>query len=453
MRKQLLTLALLFSFFIGNAQLTKLYDFQSTTGSEPYGSLTFDGTYLYGMTYSGGTNDAGVVFKIKPDGSDYVKLLDFDFATNGGRPYGALFPDSANLYGLTYQGGPNGKGALFKLKQDGSECTNLYGFGGTYGGYSHGSLISDGTFLYGMETNGGTYDDGIIFRIKPDGSEHSTLFSFRGYYYGANPRGDLVFDGTYLYGMTCLGGKHDSGTIFRIKQNGTGFLKLHEFANDTNGCLPFGSLIIQGNELYGLTSAGGTNHAGVAFKIQRDGTGYVKLYDFDGTNGTRPYGSLISDGTYLYGMTPTGGNFSAGVIFRMCMDGSGYTRLFNFEGSHGSEPYGSLISDGVYLYGMTYTGGANGKGVIFKIVKPVGINEVKPVNPLLIYPNPSKDFLTIQSVQDSEIEIVDIQGRTILRTRIAQGQSEVDVRELSKGMYFVRFYNNKQSGGTRFVKE
>ena len=45
-----------------------------------------DGTYLYGMTVYGGAYNDGVVFKIKPDGTGYVKLLDFDSTTNGANP-------------------------------------------------------------------------------------------------------------------------------------------------------------------------------------------------------------------------------------------------------------------------------------------------------------------------------------------------------------------------------
>ena len=47
--------------------------------------------------------------------------------------------------------------------------------------------------------------------------------------------------------------------------------------------------------------------SGTIFKIKPDGTGYAKLLDFAGVIGGYPYGSLISDGIFLYGMTEIGG--------------------------------------------------------------------------------------------------------------------------------------------------
>jgi hypothetical protein len=88
---------------------------------------------------------------------------------------------------------------------------------------------------------------------------------------------------------------------------------------------------------------------GVIFKIKPDGTGYAKLLDFAGTtNGSYPVGSLISDGAFLYGMTWGGGsgscNFGCGTIFKIKPEGTGYLKLLDFEGTtNGSKPYGSLI--------------------------------------------------------------------------------------------------------------
>ena len=53
-------------------QYTKLLDFEGTTnGSNPYGDLMYDGTFLYGMTAGGGTStnctgNCGVIFFINP---------------------------------------------------------------------------------------------------------------------------------------------------------------------------------------------------------------------------------------------------------------------------------------------------------------------------------------------------------------------------------------------------
>ena len=185
---------------ISVAQLTYLHNFEGSTtdGSNPYGDLVSDGTFLYGMTAQGGINNLGTVFKIKPDGTGYSKLLDFSGSANGSNPVGSLIIDGAFLYGMTQSGGTHSDGVIFKIKPDGTMYTKLLNFNGANGSYPQGSLISDGTFLYGMTYQGGTKSNGNIFKIKPDGSSYSNLLSFNGAN-GSYPFGSLISDGTFLF--------------------------------------------------------------------------------------------------------------------------------------------------------------------------------------------------------------------------------------------------------------
>ena len=357
------------SVFSSFAQYTKLLDFAgNTNGASPYSSLISDGTFLYGMTAFGGTNDDGVIFKIKSDGTGYVKLLDFAGASNGKYPKGSLISDGTFLYGMTSGGGTNSMGVVFKIKTDGTGYVKLLDFAVSNGDSPFGSLISDGTFLFGMTYYGGANNIGVIFKIKPDGTGYVKLLDFAGTSNGQSPQSSLISDGTFLYGMTRYGGANNYGVIFKIKPDGTGYVKLLDFAGASNGQEPWGSLISDGTFLYGTTNSGGANGYGVIFKIKPDGTGYVKLLDFAGTsNGKSSGGSLISDGVFLYGMTQAGGAGNKGVIFKIKPDGTGYVKLFDFTGSaNGQSPSSSLISDGTFLYGMTYGGGTNTFGVTFR---------------------------------------------------------------------------------------
>src|SRR3989337_1881819 len=117
MKKHLLSAFLIFTLSVAitplaNAQYTKLLDIDGTNGSSPLGSLISDGTFLYGMTQWGGTNNIGTIFKIMPDGSGYTKLLDFD-DTNGSKPACSLISDGTFLYGMTTFGGTNMMGVVF----------------------------------------------------------------------------------------------------------------------------------------------------------------------------------------------------------------------------------------------------------------------------------------------------------------------------------------------------
>lgn len=341
----------------------------SANGNQPYGSLISDGTFLYGMTEYGGINNKGVIFKIKRNGTGYTKLFDSAGTTIGSYPLGSLISDGTFLYGTTDYGGINNKGVIFKIKPDGTGYAKLLDFAGaTNGDHPNGTLISDGTYLYGTAEQGGTNGSGTIFKIKLDGTGFTKLLDFDGDTLNGNyPLGSLISDGTFLYGTTWGGGTNDWGVIYKIKPDGTDFTKLFDF-DGTNGMYPYCSLLSVGNFLYGTAEQGGANSMGVVFKIKSDGTGYTKLIDFSGVaNGQTPYGSLFSDGTFLYGMTSGGGTIDSGTVFKIKPDGTGFSKLLNFAGpSNGSTPNGSFISDGTFLYGMTSGGGANHKGTIFK---------------------------------------------------------------------------------------
>ena len=184
---------------------------------------------------------------------------------------------------------------------------------------------------------------------------------------GQNPFGSLILSGNKLFGMTYLGGANGDGVVFTIDTNGTGYKDLLDF-NITNGRNPYGSLTLSGNKLFGMTYLGGANGDGVVFTIDTNGTGYKDLLDFNNTNGRNPFGSLTLSGNKLFGMTRLGGANNDGVVFTIDSNGTGYVNLMNFNGTNGQNPYlCSLRLSGNNLFGMTQFGGANGDGVVFTI--------------------------------------------------------------------------------------
>jgi uncharacterized repeat protein (TIGR03803 family) len=360
------------------AQFNLLHSFAggASDGKYPYGSLTLSGSTLYGMTSQGGLgNGFGTVFKMSTDATGFTLLYSFTVDGSDGRyPFGSLTLDGSTLYGMTAGGGNNNAGTVFKMNTDGTGFAVLRSFTGvgSDGNGPNGSLTLDGSTLYGMTSRGGASGSGTVFQMNTDGTGFTTLRSFAGGGSdGMNPFGSLTLDGSTLYGMTKHGGVGNGGTVFKMNTNGTGFTLLHTFTGgDSDGILPNGSLTLDGSTLYGMTTYGGTGGDGTAFKMNTDGTGFALLHMFTGdvTDGGLPNGSLTLSGSTLYGMTGNGGANGVGTAFQMNTDGTDFTLLHSFVGSDGQNPQGDLTLDGSTLYGMTQQGGGSGLGTVFSIV-------------------------------------------------------------------------------------
>ncbi len=432
-----------------------MIDFNGTTnGGWPAGSLFSDGTYFYGMTGGGGTHSLGTIFKVMPDGTGYSKLLDFAGGTNGSFPNGNLISDGTFLYGLTFYGGISGDGTIFRIKPDGTRDSVLLNFSGmTNGQYPSGSLIYDGTFLYGVTFQGGANNLGTVFRIKPDGSGDTTLFTFDGTPNGSKPYGSLISDGTFLYGMTSQGGTYNDGVVFKIKSDGTGYSRLLNFAGATNGSHPAGSLFSDGTFLYGMTTYGGANGMGTAFKLLPNGTGFTELLDFTGTtNGSFPNGSFISDGTFLYAMTSGGGANNDGTLFKIKSDGTGYAKMLDFDGAtNGSNPDRDLIYDGTFFYGLTLNGGASDDGTLFRFEEyPAGIGENNLQTDFYVYPNPSSGKFILKWEEEqrtnADMEIYNSLGEKVMDNKqMINGEFQIDLSDQPNGIYFVNVKTDKES--------
>ena len=181
---------------------------------------------------------------------------------------------------------------------------------------------------------------------------------------GMWPFDSLIQDGSVLFGTTYGGGDYNYGVVFKVNKDGSGFQILHEF--DANTANPETSLIQDGSMLYGTTY----ESRGVVYKMHKDGSGFQVVHQFipEPNDGEHP-GTLIQDVSVLYGMTSHGGGSGVGVVYKVNKDGSGFQILHQFTGgsADGAYPFGSLIQDGSVLYGMTSSGGDYNYGVVFEI--------------------------------------------------------------------------------------
>ncbi len=352
---------------------TTLYSFAGPVdGSTPQTGVIRDSSgNFYGVTYTGGADNRGVVYKIGASGTEKI-LHTFTGGADGGTPYGQLLRDSSgNLYGTTEAGGNYGAGTVFEITAAGEE-TVLYHFtGGDDGSGPEGGLVRDaaGNF-YGTTAYGGGGNCfsgcGVVFKLTPAGVE-TVLSAFNGTA-GAYPRGTLSRDAAgNLYGITNGGGPDSAGTVFKVTAAGVESV-LYPFTGHADGGSPYGLLLDSSGNLYGTTATGGVDY-GTVFKVSATGQETV-LYNFTGKDdGGFPYAGVILDASgNLYGTTSYGGTYAKGVAYKLTPGGQ-QTVLYNFTGGvDGGQPYASLLEDSSGdLYGTTFGGGAQNAGVLFKL--------------------------------------------------------------------------------------
>ena len=352
-------------------------------GAQPQGGLVLSGDSFYGTASAGGVAGAGVVFKVRTNGTGFATLHSFPTAaydsasggnyytnSDGATPVGSLALSGGVLYGTTEIGGSFGAGTVYRVNTDGTGFTNLYNFRNGTGGESPAAgLVLAGSALYGTADGGFSY--GAIFKINTDGTGFTNLYSLSATANGTNsdgsgPLSGLVLGEDTLYGTAENGGPGGGGTLFKINTNGTGFTAFYSFAmplrltnNDPYGANPAGGLILSGNTLYGTTLLGPPLNLdpktlggpGTVFKVNTDGTGFVTLYQFTNAfGGSAPKAALVLAGSTLYGTAANGGNGFAGTVFELNTDGAGFTTLHTFPFQQGT-PLGDLVAIGSTVYG------------------------------------------------------------------------------------------------------
>ncbi len=214
-----------------------------------------------------------------------------------------------------------------------------------------GGVVESNGFLFGALTNTSLSYGGAIYKVSVNGGLPETIYQLKSTDGYSPVAGLLVGSDGYLYGSTVYGArrtvfnlKDGVGTLFRVKQDGTGFETLHRFATNTlttsnnlisnlDGMYPSFPLIEDRNQpniFYGVTTYGGAYGTGVIFSITSDGR-FTRLFEFQdlvkdteaaNNNGNAwkndygafPSGPLVfvkdgcGDKGCLYGVTSAGGS-------------------------------------------------------------------------------------------------------------------------------------------------
>lgn len=397
-----------------NPSVATVYEFQGGAEDGDFAQDLLIGPdgYLYGTTFSGGEFGAGVLFRLRLDGSGYEVLHHFA----GGSPFvGNFAPVSASdggRCGTRLGSGPYFGGSVYCFDALG-EVSYPHHFGRSDSAFPVGPLVQGGDgSLYGVTRGGGSAGHGTFYRLSRDGSTFSVLQHFTGDRL-ESPAGDLVLgtDG-WFHGISKSLVGSDTGAVFRVPPDGQalervlgirtqggsgrlasgpdgstfvvetgGFLvgparrsllrleadgsssTLHDFSGTSEG-YPTGILLGPDGFLYGVTGG-----PAALYRIGTSGADYSVLRSF-GLPDLNDIQGISHDGAgRLFGVTEWGGaSHRVGSVFGMDADGGNYQELHAFSYTDGTHPgiAPSVGSDGS-LYGVTPSGGAFGEGVVYRL--------------------------------------------------------------------------------------
>ena len=330
-------------------------------------------------------------------------LHTFTGELDGANPSAGLTMDRAgNLYGTAARGGATGYGTVFKLAYKGSSwvLTPLYSFpAGSDGASPYARVIfGPNGSLYGTTGHGGGIGGcgadgcGTVFNLRPSATVCKTalcfwtetvLHRFSGGSDGGSPYSAVVFDQAgNLYGTTSAGGSNNSGTVYKLAPSGGSWIEtvLHNFTGGSDGSYPDAGLIFDNaGNLYGTTYSGGSGAFGTVFQLTPSGPGWTEniLHNFqsEGEGGCCPSAGLILDSSgNLYGAASAGGSRVGGTVFELTPSSGNwtFTVLYSLQGN-GTGPVRDLVMDkSGNLYGAAYTDGAHLSGSVFKLTPSHG---------------------------------------------------------------------------------
>lgn len=150
--------------------LAVVHSFSTAAGASPLAPVVVHAGQVVGVTRLGGSANFGVIYRVGTGGSGFALLHQFTGTTSdGSKPETALLRAAdGHFYAATTEGGANNRGLLFRLKPDLSDFEPVWHFDTAGGavGKPFGPLAqgADGA-IYGAGQTGGANGAGGIFRV------------------------------------------------------------------------------------------------------------------------------------------------------------------------------------------------------------------------------------------------------------------------------------------------
>ena len=236
------------------------------------------------------------IFSIDKDGSNFAFRK--QFLDDSQRPFtDILAPYNNKLYGVTYSGGPLNRGIIFEFDPTTKQYTKKYDFKNDEGG-SNAAVVSASGILYRFSLWNGSYrlsEYNLITGV------YKNDFDFEQDY----PVGIVVGENGKIYGTCSGGGAFDFGYLFEFDPALKTFKSVINFDEKNSGWIA-GKITSSGGKIYGYNIVGGANGTGVLYEYDPSKDVFSKIVDFTMEVGY-PYGEIVYRSGKIYGLYSSNG--------------------------------------------------------------------------------------------------------------------------------------------------
>ena len=305
---------------------------------------------------------------------------------------------------------------------------------------------------------------GVPISIAPTGGDSNLLP-------GTSVQANIIQDSNILYGVSL---QH----IWKIDLDTQTYTTLHTFNTSTDGNSA-AAIILNGDKIYGINDAGGTNSKGTIFSYDLTANTFSII---ENTPANVAYNGLVINGDLLFTVKE---NSTSGDTTIANLDLTSGTPTFNdlvtfSMSANGAKP-GPFLSDfnGV-IYGVLNEEGANGLGGLFKYdiagntisqvlsftkttghysfnselllaSGTLGVNDFNDsLRRVYVYPNPSEGIFTINSDQIKSFEVYNSIGQLLLQK---SNTLKVNLSRFDNGLYFLKIYGVDFETTVRVIKK
>jgi uncharacterized repeat protein (TIGR03803 family) len=252
---------------------------------------------LYGTAIGGGQFSGGTLFEYDIITEEFVVKASFSNSVTGANPFGKLLKAAnGQLYGMTYSGGSEDLGAIFQYNLTTEVLTKKIDFDGTIKGSNPRSgFIEVNGHLYGLTSKGGDNDEGVLFEYTTSTNAFVKKIDFSNELTGKSPFGGLTIGtDTELFGTTFEGGTVNKGVIFKFDYSDDSFTRVIDFDGEMKGESPIGPMSLNANgKFYGVCNSGGLYGYGVIYELDPSDNSFVKTHDFTLQEGRLARSGLI----------------------------------------------------------------------------------------------------------------------------------------------------------------